>query len=60
MNDNALICAVILAFVASCTAESITDKVIVAKGLQGMTPQQICVQKAWTQTDRMECLKGAQ
>lgn len=53
MNDNAVFAVIVASCMVSCTACSVTEKVLDAQ----QTPQQVCVSRAITQADRMQCLQ---
>lgn len=59
MSDNmgcaviTLAVAIAIAAIASCTA---VERYSSAEERSRMTPEQLCVQKAWTQPDRMQCM----
>ena len=55
MSDNTMLAIVLSTAIASCTACSVTDKVISSKS---ENPQTACVKAAWTQNARLECLKA--
>ena len=46
--------AIIIASIAGCTAG---QSYFNYKARKEMTPQQICVERSWSQKDRLECLK---
>ena len=52
MDDNALIAAIVCVSIASCTALNLANRI---------HPEDatiVCVRSAWTNTDRVECLKA--
>lgn len=55
MSDNAVFAVIFATSVASCTACTVSDRLIAAKVT---TPQQMCMEKAWTQADRIQCLQA--
>lgn len=53
--SDALAMAIIVASIAGCVAST---NYFHDEREKGKTAQQICVEKAWTQADRIECLKA--
>lgn len=55
--SEALALALMVAAVAGCIVGSSYMEAKKTEARAAMTPQQMCVQHAWTQADRIECLK---
>lgn len=47
--------AIVIATMAGCTVGEVYIK---AEARKAMTPQQMCMDKAWTHADRVECMKA--
>ena len=54
ISDSVMVAIIASVSIASCTACSVADKI--AGSERDMTSQQICVRRALTQNDRMQCL----
>ena len=56
MNEAGMI-AVIVASIAGCVA---VESYVQRDNGKMLSPQQMCIKAAWTQADRMECLRASE